>query len=244
MHEKKIWLSWITRVESFWWHLEQFGLTALHGGLTNLDVPVFIFKENMDVPMFIFKENMDVTVSIFKENLDVPVFIFKENLDVPVSIFKENMDVPVFIFKENLDGPNFLIQQIEGQKWNIQYSLITVLWQYRDSEYPSAGPNKTKCKKDVKINCHNFSRVQRSKGQKDSTVHKSHVRLTCPENMKQLQLSIIVLEQWARYFQCNGHNVKVKGETVKKKPHAHVPCQIVDMPWKYEAVAIYHVHSF
>ncbi len=46
-----------------------------------------------------------------------------------------------------------------------------------------------------------------SKGQNNSTVHKSYVRLIYPENVK--QLLFIVSKQW------NGHNLKDKGQKVK-----------------------------
>ncbi len=65
-----------------------------------------------------------------------------------------------------------------------------------------------------------------SKGQNDSIVNKSIVRLIYPENMK--QLSFIVSKQWARQdFQGNSDNVKVKGQKIKITLQCTVPYDLI-----------------
>ncbi len=84
-----------------------------------------------------------------------------------------------------------------------------------DTEYPLAGPNKSLQTRFQRQR--STFQVQRSKGPNDPTVHKYHVMLIYPANMK--QLAFIVSRQWPKqHFQSNGHNVKVVGQN---NPIAH-----------------------
>ncbi len=69
-----------------------------------------------------------------------------------------------------------------------------------------------------------------SKGFNDSTENMSHVRLMCPENMKQLAcIYSIQAEQWAvQDFQGNSHNIKVKGQNNPTMHRSHV--RLIMMP--------------
>ncbi len=73
-----------------------------------------------------------------------------------------------------------------------------------------------------------------SKGQNDMTVYRSHGRLICLENMKQLPF----------IFPSNGLNdifkvkVIVSRLKVKMSKYLYSPCK-VDLPGKYETVVMY-----
>ncbi len=97
------------------------------------------------------------------------------------------------------------------KKKNLYFNLRKVKYNI-DTEYPSAGPNKS-LQTRFPSQRSKFQE-QRSKRQKECTMHRSDIRLMCSENKK--QLLFMVSEKWSGqncHEKC--YNIKGNSQTVK-----------------------------